>query len=169
MIEIRSKRSNLIYIVVKGVLRSDPVNNRMENEVGWMNEVSDSSDDGESFIEIQINKPATGLSISSSPSSHKEMQTTTIFSSASSCFSAYNSATRLMMKLGCLSVVGVIREKVNVGEKWVLQVIHRRRNKSPLRYYCEGSTNNNEEKLTEDSLKAAIAYCNASSHSRLQT
>ncbi|XP_010490481.1 PREDICTED: uncharacterized protein LOC104768254 [Camelina sativa] len=143
----------------------------MENEVGWMNEVLDNSDDGESFIEMQINKAATGLSIASSPSPDNEMQKTTIFSSSSSCFSAYSSVTRLMMmKLGCLSIVGVIREKVNVGEKWVLQVIHRRRNKRPVRYYCEGSTNTNEETLTEESLKAAIAYCNiASSHSPLQT
>ncbi|KAL1213311.1 hypothetical protein V5N11_028213 [Cardamine amara subsp. amara] len=134
-----------------------------------MNEVLDSSENGESFIEIQIKKSATGMSISSSPSPDNEMQTAAIFSSASSCFSAYSSVTRLMMKLGCLSIVGVIREKVNVGEKWVLQVIQRRRNKIPLRYYCEGSTNNNEETLTDDSLKAAIAYCNASSLSRLQT
>ncbi|VVB12776.1 unnamed protein product [Arabis nemorensis] len=94
-----------------------------------------------------------------------------IFSSASSCFSAYSSVTRLMMKLGCLSIVGVIREKVNEGEKWVLQVIHgRRRNKSSLQFYCKGgSTNNNKETLTDESLKAAIAYCNASSLSpRLQ-
>lgn len=142
---------------------------RMENEVEWMNEVSDSSDIGESFIEIQIKKPATGLSISSSASPDNEMQTPAIFSSGSSCFSAYSSVTRLMMKLGCLSIVGVIREKVNVGEKWVLQVIHRRRNKTPLRYYCKGSTNNTEETLTDDSLKAAIAYCNASSLSHRQT
>ncbi|EOA12237.1 hypothetical protein CARUB_v10012724mg [Capsella rubella] len=141
----------------------------MKNEVGWMNQVLDSSEDGESFIEIQINKPAAGSSISSSQSPENGMQTTTILSSASTCFSAYSSLTRLMMKLGCLSIVGVIREKVNVGEKWVLQVIHRRRNKSLLRYYCEGSTNYNEEALTEDSLKAAIAYCNASSHSPLRT
>lgn len=146
----------------------------MENEVGWMNEVSkDSSNNGESFIEIQINKAArtTGLSISSSPSPENEMQTTTaIFSSATSCFSAYSSVTRLMMKVGCLSIVGVIREKVNVGERWVLQVIQRRRNKSPLRYYYEGSmSNNKDEALTDDSLKAAIAYCNASSLSPLQT
>ncbi|KAL9278148.1 hypothetical protein AtEden1_Chr5g0083851 [Arabidopsis thaliana] len=129
----------------------------MENEVGWMNEVSkDSSNNGESFIEIQINKAArtTGLSISSSPSPENEMQTTTaIFSSATSCFSAYSSVTRLMMKVG-----------------WVLQVIQRRRNKSPLRYYYEGSmSNNKDEALTDDSLKAAIAYCNASSLSPLQT
>ncbi|KAF8089792.1 hypothetical protein N665_0496s0001 [Sinapis alba] len=141
-----------------------------ENEVVLMNEAMD----GESFIEIQINKPATGVSMSSSPSPSpslsNEMQTTTIFSSASSCFSAYSSVTtRLMMKLGCLSIVGVIREKVNVGEKWVLKVIHGRRSKSSLHYYCEGGTNYSEETLTDDSLTAAIAYCNASSLSRLQT
>lgn len=162
--------------MVDGVLGSDSVISRMENEVRWMNEVSsDSSNDGESFIEIKINKPVTdtGLSISSSPSPDNEMQTTAIFSSASSCFSAYSNVTRLMMKVGCLSIVGVIREKVNVGERWVLQVIQRRRNKSPLRYYYEGSTTNKDETLTDtdDSLKAAIAYCNASSLSpvRLQT
>ncbi|ESQ40004.1 hypothetical protein EUTSA_v10014950mg [Eutrema salsugineum] len=142
-----------------------------ENEVGWMNEVSD----GESFIEIQINKPAAGLSIlsssssSSSPSPGDDKQATAIFSSTSSCFSVYSSATRLMVKLGCLSIVGVIREKVNVGEKWVLKVIHGRRNKSSLHYYCEGSAKYSEETLTDDSLKAAIAYCNASSLSRLHT
>lgn len=139
-----------------------------KNEVVLMNEAMD----GESFIEIQINKPATGVSISSSssPSPSNEMQPTAIFSSASSCFSAYSSVTtRLMMKLGCLSIVGVIREKVNVGEKWVLKVIHGRRSKSSLYCYCEGGTNYSEETLTDDSLTAAIAYCNASSLSRLQT
>ncbi|CAN6804959.1 unnamed protein product [Brassica oleracea var. botrytis] len=144
---------------------------RGENEVVLMNEAMD----GESFIEIQINQPATGMSISSSsssfsPSPSNEMQTTTIFSSASSCFSAYSSVTtKLMMKLECLSVVGVIREKVNVGEKWVLKVIHGRRSKSSLHYYCESGTNYIEETLMDDSLAAAIAYCNASSLSRLQT
>lgn len=154
---------------------SAPVTKRMdhqrEKEVGWMNEVSESSDDDESFIEIQIsNNPVTELSISSSsPSPGNEMQAAAIFSSASSCFAAYSSVTRLMMKLGCLSIVGVIREKVNVGEKWVLKVIHGRRNKTSLHYYCEDSTSYSEETLTDDSLKAAIAYCNASSLSRLQT
>ncbi|CAH8361171.1 unnamed protein product [Eruca vesicaria subsp. sativa] len=137
-----------------------------ENEVGLMNETLD----GESFIEIQINKPATGMSIPSpSPSPSNEMQTATIFSSASSCFSTYSSMTKLMMKLGCSSIVEVIREKVNVGEKWVLKFIHGRRSKSSLHYYSEGSINYSEETLTEDSLKAAIAYCNASSLSRPQT
>ncbi|CAN7004327.1 unnamed protein product [Brassica rapa subsp. trilocularis] len=137
-----------------------------ENEVVLMNEAMDGD---ESFIEIKINQPATGMSISSSssssfsPSPSNEMQTTAIFSSYSSV------TTKLMMKLGCLSVVGVIREKVNVGEKWVLKVIHGRRSKSSLHYYCEGSTNYSEETLTDDSLTAAIAYCNASSLSRLQT
>ncbi|KAG2300995.1 hypothetical protein Bca4012_009239 [Brassica carinata] len=141
-----------------------------ENEVVLMNEAMD----GESFIEIQINKLATGVSISSSssssPSPSNEMQTTAILASASSCFSAYSIVTtRLMMKLGCLSIVGVIREKVNVGEKWVLNVIHGRRSKSSLHYHCESGTNYSEETLTDDSLTAAIAYCNTSSLSRQQT
>ncbi|CAA7051162.1 unnamed protein product [Microthlaspi erraticum] len=149
------------------------MDHQREKKVGWMNEVSESSDDDESFIEIQINnKPVTELSISSSssPSPGSEMQAAAIFSSASSCFAAYSSVTRLVMKLGCLSIVGVIREKVNVGEKWVLKVIHGRRNKTSLHYYCEDSASYSEETLTDDSLKAAIAYCNASSSlSRLQT
>ncbi|KAJ4914424.1 Uncharacterized protein Rs2_09045 [Raphanus sativus] len=136
-----------------------------ENEVVWMNDAMD----GESFIEIQINKLATGVSISSSSSPSNEMQTSAIFSSASSYFSTYSIVTtKLMMKLGCLSIVGVIREKLNVGEKWVLNVIHGRRSKISLHCHCKGGTNYSKETLTDDSLTAAIAYCNASSFSRQQ-
>ncbi|XP_010543130.1 PREDICTED: uncharacterized protein LOC104816148 [Tarenaya hassleriana] len=127
----------------------------------------------ESFIEIiPINvKTADDLNILLWPLGTEKPP---IFESPPTCFSAHAAmrlmkmtksiiGMRMMMKVGCVSVVGMIRE--NVAEKWV-KMEERRRNKE----WSRGSSpvhNVQLEETHEDSINAAIAYCKASLASTL--